>query len=145
MSFVRHPRRAQSQHISSRKDACHHATWFARSSLSGGILGILLVVYSVQAAWHSLGTNSANLHVAALSSVEAVAALLFLVPSTMRVAGAYLLAVFALAFVLHDARGEFASQLLLYAAGVTFIRVHDRVPLGVLLGHAEQRPRGFNA
>lgn len=111
------------------------------------ILGILLIAYSVQTAWHSLksGTDGASLHVAALASVEAVAALLFLVPSTMRVAGVCLLAAFALAFVLHLTRGEFASQLLLYAAGVTFIMVHGRVPLGMLLGHAKQTPRWSNA
>ena len=111
------------------------------------ILGILLVAYSVQAAWQALqsGTDGASLHVAALASVEAVAALLFLVPSTMRVAGACLLAVFALAFALHAARGEFASQLVLYAAGVTFIVVHGRVPLGMLLGHAKQSPRAAKA
>ena len=111
------------------------------------ILGFLLLAYSAETAWQALrfGTNGASLHVAALAAIEAVAALLFLVPSTMRAAGACLLAVFAVAFVLHAARGELASQLLLYAAGVSFIMVHGRVPLRMLLGRGEQGYRSSNA
>jgi hypothetical protein len=111
------------------------------------ILGGLLVAYSVQTAWHALrsGTDGASLHIAALAAVETVAAVLFLIPSTMRVAGACLLAVFALAFVLHAARGELASQLLLYSAGVAFIMAHGRVPFGMLLGHAKQSQSKPNA
>src|SRR5262245_19374225 len=103
------------------------------------VLGALLLVYSVQAASHSLTAsgNGVNLHVAVLAAVEAVAALLFLVPRTMRVGGASLLVVFAFAFVLHALSGEFASHLLLYAAGVSFVMAHGRVPLALLTGHAE--------
>jgi hypothetical protein len=113
------------------------------------ILGLLLLAYSVGTAWHALrfGTGGGSLHVAALASVEAVAALLFLVPSTMRVAGVCLLATFAVAFVVHAGRGEVASQLLLYAASVIFIMVHGRVPARMLLGHAKQgvRVQGFDS
>jgi hypothetical protein len=93
-------------------------------------LGILLVVYSVQTAWHALarGRDGIDVHVAILASVEAISGLLFLVPKTMRAGGACLLAVFAVAFVLHGRQGEFASQLLLYAVVVSFVMVHGRVP-----------------
>jgi hypothetical protein len=95
------------------------------------ILGVLTVVYSVQAAWHALGPgrNGIDVHVALLASVEAIAGLLFLVPKTMRAGGSCLLAVFAVAFVLHGMKGEFPSQLLLYMVAVSFVMVHGRVPL----------------
>ena len=103
-------------------------------------LGVLLVVYSVQTAWHALaaGRDGIDVHVAILASVEAIAGLLFLVPKTMRAGGACLLAVFAVALVLHGRKGEFASQLLLYAVAVSFVMVHGRVPLRELLGPAKQ-------
>lgn len=103
-------------------------------------LGVLLVVYSVQTAWHALAAprDGIDVHVAILASVEAIAGLLFLVPKTMRAGGACLLAVFAVAFVLHGRKGEFASQLLLYAVAVSFVMVHGRVPLREFLGQAKQ-------
>lgn len=103
-------------------------------------LGVLLVVYSVQTAWHALaaGRDGIDVHVGILASVEAIAGLLFLVPKTMRAGGACLLAVFAVALVLHGRKGEFASQLLLYAVAVSFVMVHGRVPLREFLGHGKQ-------
>jgi hypothetical protein len=94
-------------------------------------LGVLLVVYSVQAGWHALGAgrNGPDVHVAILAAVEAIAGLLFLVPRTMRAGGSCLLAVFAVAFVLHGIKGEFPSQLLLYAVAVSFVMLHGRVPV----------------
>jgi hypothetical protein len=105
------------------------------------VLGTMLLAYSVRTAWHALAAsgNAANLHVAILGSLEAVAALLFLVPRTMRLGGAALLVVFALAFVLHAARGEFGSQLLLYAAAVTFVMAHGRVPLAMVTGRPQKQ------
>jgi len=108
------------------------------------VLGALLLVYSVQTVQHAFAASGhgVNFHVAVLASVEAVAALLFLIPRTMRVGGAGLLVVFALAFVLHAASGEFASHLLLYAAGVSFVMAHGRVPLAMLAGPAKQKVPG---
>jgi hypothetical protein len=89
-------------------------------------LGVLLVVYSVQTAWHALAEarDGIDVHVSVIASVEAIAGLLFLVPKTMRAGGACLLAVFAVAFVMHGSRGEFPSQLLLYVAAVSFVMIH---------------------
>jgi hypothetical protein len=97
--------------------------------------GVLLVVYSVQTAWHALAadSNGIDVHAAILGSAEAIAALLFLVPKTMRAGGVCLLAVFTVAFVLHGIREEFASQLLLYAVAVSFVVVHGPVPLRAFL------------
>jgi hypothetical protein len=103
-------------------------------------LGVPLIMYSVQTAWHALaaGRDGIDIHVALLASVEAIAGLLFLVPKTMRTGGACLLAVFAVAFVLHGRKGAFAPQLLLYAVAVSFVMIHGRVPLRALLGRAKQ-------
>jgi hypothetical protein len=92
-------------------------------------LGVLLVVYSIQTGWHALGAgrNGIEVHVALLASVEAIAGLLFLHPRTMRAGAGCLLAVFAIAFVLHGVRGEFPSQLLLYVVAVSFVMVHGPV------------------
>jgi hypothetical protein len=102
-------------------------------------LGGLLIVYSIQTAWHALAAdpNGIDVHVAILASVEAIAGLLFLVPRTMRAGGSCLLAVFAVAIVLHGIKGEFPSQLLLYGVAVSFVMSHGRVPLRAFLGRAE--------
>ena len=102
-------------------------------------LGILLIVYSVQTAWQAIsaGPTGLGVHVVALASIETIAALLFLVPRTMRAGGSCLLAVFAVAIVLHGIKGEFPSQLLLYGVAVSFVMSHGRVPLRAFLGRAE--------
>jgi hypothetical protein len=98
-------------------------------------LGILLIVYSVQTAWQAIsaGPTGLGVHVVALASIETIAALLFLVPRTMRAGAICLLAAFAGAFVLHGIKREFPSQLLLFAVAVTFVMIHGRVPLRMLL------------
>jgi hypothetical protein len=103
-------------------------------------LGVLLIMYSGQTAWHALaaGRDGIDVHVAILAAVEAIAGLLFLVPKTMRAGGACLLAVFAVAFVLHGRKGAFAPQLLLYVVAVSFVMIHGRVPLRALLGRPKQ-------
>jgi hypothetical protein len=70
------------------------------------------------------GGGRANIALAILASVEALAALLFLLPLTLRPAGVALLAVFAIAFLLHLQRGEMPLTLLVYGAGVAFVMAH---------------------
>ena len=90
-------------------------------------LGGVLFVLSIQTVWHGL-TAGGDAHAVVLGSIEAIAAVLFLVPRTLRTGGAGLLATFVVAFVLHAARGQLASPLLVYAAGVVFVMVHGPVP-----------------
>lgn len=94
--------------------------------------GILLFVYSVRTVVDQLSAHEAgpHAHIALLGAAEAIAALLFLLPRTMRAGGIALLVIFLIAFVLHAVRGEFASQLLLYAAVVGFVVVHGLPPIG---------------
>lgn len=63
---------------------------------------------------------------------EAVAALLFLAPRTMRLGAVGLLATFAFAFLLHAGRWQFRGDLLVYAAAVGFVAVHGAVPMSWL-------------
>jgi hypothetical protein len=108
-------------------------------------LGILLVAYSVQTAWHSLAASSGiDVHVAILASAEAIAGLLFLMPKTMRAGGVCLLAVFALALVLHGMKGEFESQLLIYAVAVSFVMVHGPIPVRAFVERAGQQRSARN-
>jgi hypothetical protein len=97
-------------------------------------LGISLVWYSADTAWHALGAGrNGDIHVVILASVEAIAGLLFLVPKTMRAGAMCLLAVFATAIVLHGIKGEFPSQLVLYGVAVSFVMIHGRVPIRVFV------------
>lgn len=63
-------------------------------------------------------------HVALLGAVEAVSAILFVIPRTMRAGAAGLLGTIAIAFVLHATLSQFRGDLVLYAACVTFVLVH---------------------
>jgi hypothetical protein len=89
-----------------------------------------LIGYSVEAAWRALsaGPEGIDLHFVVLACIELIAALLFLVPRTLRVGGYSLLSVFGVAFLLHCRKGEFASQLVIYAVAVSFVMFHGRIP-----------------
>lgn len=93
-------------------------------------LGALLFWCSVRTVTGALTSPEAGAHshVVILATLEAVTAVLFLIPRTMRVGGICLLVIFVIAFVLHAARREFASQLLLYAVAVAFVVVHGAPP-----------------
>ena len=79
--------------------------------------------------WHNAGHGAVLLWVRlVLSSVEIVAALLFLAPWTI-IPGAYLLlGIFAVAVVIHALHGDFAGLefLILYATAVYVCLVHQK-------------------
>ena len=74
---------------------------------------------TVLAAWHPHGR--AGLPAFVLGSVEVAAAILFLVRRTMTLGAIGLLAVFAIAFVVHGFRGQFPLALVVYAAAVYLV------------------------
>jgi len=95
-------------------------------------LGAVVLIQSVQTVLAARGGHfppGDRVHALLLGSLEAVAALLFLVPRTMRAGAVLLLLIFAVAFGVHALRGDTALTLLVYAAGVLFVRVHGTVPL----------------
>ncbi len=73
----------------------------------------------------------------AFASVEAVAALLFLYPRLMRLAGKLLMGILLLAFGIHLTLGELQLALLVYVVGVAFVVVHGSV-YGRAMGVREQ-------
>jgi hypothetical protein len=98
-------------------------------------LGIALLVASVRTLEGALRSGAhGHAHLALLAGAEALAALLFLIPPTMRVGAVGLLVTVGIAFVAHMLRGEFPMILLLYAAATAFVLVHGPVPWGALLG-----------
>jgi hypothetical protein len=86
-------------------------------------LGAVLLVVSLQTVREALGPAH-QLPLVALAGAEALAALLFLLPATMRVGAVGLLAVISVAFVLHLTLSQFRWDLLTFAAGVYFVLVH---------------------
>jgi len=86
-------------------------------------LGLVLLVVSIQTVQDTLGTNHHS-PLVLLAGTEAVAALLFLLPRTMRVGAAGLLLVLAVAFLLHLTQRQFRWDLVLYASAVVFVAIH---------------------
>jgi hypothetical protein len=92
-------------------------------------LGAVLLYLSIQTVIHAHEAPGSDVHVALLGAVEAIAAILFLIPRTMRTGGLALLATFAAALLFHAAHGQLGTPLLIYAAGMLFVMVHGPVPL----------------
>jgi len=95
-------------------------------------LGVVVLVQSLSTILQAVRGDmptAGRPHALVLGGSEALAAVLFLTPRTMRLGAAALLAIFAVALVLHALRGEVAWPLLAYGAAVFFVRTH-----GVTLG-----------
>ena len=88
-------------------------------------LGIVVFVESIFTVMHALNANNGQLgnhHLALFAGTEALAALLFLFPATLKVGGVSLLVIFAIAIVMHGLHS--ALPLLVYAAGIIFVMAH---------------------
>ena len=85
---------------------------------------VLLIasVQTVRAAWPGLGHT--NPHLISLGTLEALAAVLLLVPRAMRWGAGVLLVTIGLAFAVHGILGQFRGDLLVYAVVVCFVFVH---------------------
>lgn len=87
--------------------------------------GIALFYGSIETARSAFASaGPLNPHLVVLASVEAAAAILFLIPRTMRLGAIGLLATIFIAFGVHVVLHEFRGDLLLYGAAVLFICVH---------------------
>jgi hypothetical protein len=89
-------------------------------------LGMVLLFFSVRTAIAALGpaAGHANPHVGALAIGEAIGALLFLLPRTLRAGATLLLATIGIALLVHLAAGQFRGDLLVYAVGTWFVMIH---------------------
>ena len=102
-------------------------------------LGIVVLVESLRtviAVSQGHAANPLGSHLAILAGVEAIAAILFLVPKTLTAASIVLLLIFAFAIVVHGVQQEL--DLLVYAAGVLFVSVHGSTFSKELLGFGNE-------
>jgi hypothetical protein len=88
------------------------------------VTGLVLLVASVRTVAEAVNGPHADPHLVILGAVEAVSALLFLWPRTMRPGAVGLLVTIGIAFLVHTMMGQFRGDLLLYAAAVVFVSVH---------------------
>ena len=88
-------------------------------------LGIVILIQSLRTAlradiFHE--ENPLGSHLVVLAAVEAVAAVLFLIPRTLKIGSILLLAVFCFAILLHGILNQL--DLLVYGTGVLFVFFH---------------------
>ena len=92
--------------------------------------GALLFLWSIQTLLKSISSGAShNPHVAILAAIEGVAALLFVLPRTLRIGATGLLLTFAAAFIVHLLMGEFRGDLIFYGVVVCFTAVHGPVSI----------------
>ncbi|HUI65569.1 MAG TPA: hypothetical protein VL126_12080 [Bacteroidota bacterium] len=88
-------------------------------------LGIVILVQSVRTALRADFLHDGNplgSHLVVLATIEAIAALLFLIPRTLKIGSILLFAVFAFVLLIHGIMNQL--DLLVYAAGVLFVFFH---------------------
>jgi hypothetical protein len=89
------------------------------------VTGLVLLFAGAMTALNAADNSQhANPHLVLLGGIEAISAVLFLIPRTLRVGAAGLMAAITIAFVVHAGLGEFRGDLLLYGVTVLFILVH---------------------
>lgn len=96
---------------------CFLLLWMAT-----GLILLIASVTTMREAW--TGARHSNPHLVLLGGIEALAALLFLVPHTFRFGAVGLLGAIGIAFAVHAMLGQFRGDLLLYAVVVLFAFVH---------------------
>jgi len=93
------------------------------------VLGLGLLIGSAETLLHALGhavghSDHAYNHLAVVAGLEAMGAVLFLLPGTLRAGGIILLITILGAWAVHSLRGELRFDLLIYAAGTWLVMVH---------------------
>jgi hypothetical protein len=93
-------------------------------------VGIVVLYLSLKTVYAGLPSSSDyDPHAVLIGCFEAVAALLFVIPRTLRIGAFGLLVTFAVVFVIHALRLQFRGDLLVYGAVVWFVAVHGSVPM----------------
>jgi hypothetical protein len=91
-------------------------------------LGVVVFVESLRTAFAVSSGHDVNplgSHLAILATIEAIAAILFLIPKTLKAGSALLLCIFVFAIIVHGISREL--ELLVYGVGVLFVSVHGSV------------------
>jgi|SRR5689334_24410549 len=87
------------------------------------ILGLGLLTYSIETLIHALAPENmhSHAHYAVIAGVEAIGAVLFLLPRVSRVGAIVLVVVVGLAFVAHGLQGQLRPDLAIYTAGAWLV------------------------
>lgn len=90
------------------------------------VLALSLLGMALMGLWHTLPEldDPGHRHLALVRGLQALGAVLLLVPRTLRWGGAALLVVLLPGFVNEVAHGDWQLDLLIYAAGVWFVMAH---------------------
>jgi len=89
-------------------------------------LGLVVLYGGVRTALgglHAGASGGGNWHLVLLGTVEALGAVLFLLPRCTRLGGNIMLATFAIAIVAHAVQRELPGNLLVYAAATWLVMV----------------------
>ena len=101
-------------------------TWVRRAfvlfHLTLGVVVFIESVLTVVNSLHSTTTSHLNTIVPWFAGLEALAAVLLLIPQTMKVGGAILLLIFLAALIVHGPAD--GMPLIVYSAGVIFMMIH---------------------
>jgi hypothetical protein len=93
-------------------------------------LGLIVLYGSVRTALgglHAGASGGGNWHLVLLGTLEAVGAVLFLLPRCTRLGGGIMLATFAIAIMAHAVQREVPGNLLVYAVATWFVMAHGNV------------------
>ncbi|MGO9830920.1 MAG: hypothetical protein ACLPJH_12345 [Myxococcaceae bacterium] len=94
------------------------------------ILGISLFIGGAQTALDALqSSRGVNPHLVLLGSLEAAAALFFLLPWTLRLGAGGLLLALSTALVFHLTRQQLRWDLLIFGAAVFFVAIHGTLSM----------------
>ena len=94
-------------------------------------LGIIVLVESLLTLLHLDRMAQGQIPhrvLAVLAGAEALAALLFLIPATLRLGAVSLMAIFFAALAFHGLHGQWNLSLLVYAAGVFLVMIQKSQP-----------------
>ena len=95
--------------------------------------GVVFLYLSLKTLYQGLQPSTAHdPHLVLVGAVEALAALLFLIPRTVRIGAIGLLVIFIGVFLIHAMRFELRGDLVVYACAVSFVAVHGPVPVSWL-------------
>ncbi|MFI5207409.1 MAG: hypothetical protein ACHQU8_07785 [Gemmatimonadales bacterium] len=95
------------------------------------VLAVCLLYGSVETAVHGAvnmggGHGASHFHLFLLGSIEAIGALLLLVPRLIQAGAVILVLTIAIALLVHTIRGELRPDLVIYLAGAVLVFVHER-------------------
>lgn len=87
-------------------------------------LALVALVQAGGLLHHAVGEPAGHHHLLFLSAFQLLAALLFLVPRTMRIGGIFLVVIFVHGVLFDATRGDFPAASLVFAAATLFVTVH---------------------